>query len=381
MSTSDQQDPSDFESLRYYAPRRLRDRPNAMSSIPHSPEKSARSVQAAPLDRWAFDETVLAAHVFPEALRPPSAPEKVDSMQRGRPRARRNGILASAIRFTTVAVIAAGIALVYVVYFTGSRSQALTSRAGDPSLSAMPQPGKVALDPRPQKTAAPEISVTDGDGIKNEPLPLGIRVADQTPGATIKLSGLPADTKMTTGISVGAGEWRAAVKDLPRTAVIPPPDFVGQMNIVVELPDASGQSVQRNVVRLMWRQIAPRPAAAQPPQTPEAAAPSTKSAAAAESARQIDPAEIVALIKRGEALASSGDISAARLLLQRAAEAHNARAALELAATYDPTVMKQLGSNSARPDLALAKAWYQKARDWGAPDATKQLEALANANR
>ena len=69
------------------------------------------------------------------------------------------------------------------------------------------------------------------------------------------------------------------------------------------------------------------------------------------------------------------------LLLQRAAEAHNARAAFELAATYDPIVIKQLGNNTARPDLALARAWYQRARDWGSPDAAKQLEALASAER
>jgi hypothetical protein len=62
-------------------------------------------------------------------------------------------------------------------------------------------------------------------------------------------------------------------------------------------------------------------------------------------------------------------------------EAHNARAAFELAATYDPIVIRQLGNNSARPDLALARAWYQRAREWGSPDGAKQLDALASAER
>ena len=108
-----------------------------------------------------------------------------------------------------------------------------------------------------------------------------------------------------------------------------------------------------------------------PPQEPQHPKPS----------RQIDPKEIAGLIKRGEELASSGDLPAARLLLQRVAEAHNARAAFELAATYDPIVIRQLGNNSARPDLALARAWYQRAREWGSPDAAKQLDALASAER
>ena len=163
--------------------------------------------------------------------------------------------------------------------------------------------------------------------------------------------------------------------------MIPPRDYVGPMNIVAELPGGSGQAVLRNAVRLSWKQITPRPGTAMRLQTPAVNASPATQAAAPETARQIDPKELAALIKRGEELASNGDTPAARLLLQRAAEAHNARAAFELAATYDPIAIKQLGNNSARPDLALARVWYQRARDWGSPDAPKQLEALASADR
>jgi TPR repeat protein len=78
---------------------------------------------------------------------------------------------------------------------------------------------------------------------------------------------------------------------------------------------------------------------------------------------------------------SIGDLPAARLLLLRIAETHNARAAFELGATYDPNVIKKLEGVSAASDLALARAWYQRAQDWGLSDASKQLEALANADR
>jgi hypothetical protein len=163
--------------------------------------------------------------------------------------------------------------------------------------------------------------------------------------------------------------------------VIPPRDYVGQMNIVAELRDGNGQAVVRSPVRLIWRQPIPDPGDAVRLQTPPANASSAVSATAPGASRQMDPKEIAALIKRGEEFASSGDLPAARLLLQRVAEAHNARAAFELAATYDPLVIKRFGSNSATPDLALARAWYQRARDWGSPDAAKQLEALASAER
>jgi len=153
------------------------------------------------------------------------------------------------------------------------------------------------------------------------------------------------------------------------------------MNIVAELPGDNGEPVLRRAVRLIWKQETPRPDIAERIQAPAANADPATRARAPETARQIDPKEIAGLIKRGEELASNGDVPSARLLLQRAAEAHNARAAFELAATYDPILIKQLGNYSARPDLALARAWYQRARDWGSPEAAKQLEALASAER
>ena len=65
-------------------------------------------------------------------------------------------------------------------------------------------------------------------------------------------------------------------------------------------------------------------------------------------------------------------------MLQRAAEAADPRAALVLAATYDPLVLADLGVGSLGPDLALARAWYHKARSFGSTDAPRRLELLAS---
>ena len=72
----------------------------------------------------------------------------------------------------------------------------------------------------------------------------------------------------------------------------------------------------------------------------------------------------------------AGDLPSARLLLRRAAEAQNARAALALAQTYDPLVLKQYGSSAPAADVATARSWYERAREWGAPDVQRQLDAL-----
>ncbi len=381
MSTLNPRDAHDPNSLLYYAPRRLRDRANALQATQSWPEARGQSGPAASLEQRPEYDAPLSGNPFPETLRPASEPEPIERVSLAHRRARRNEVVALVARFVAVVGFAGGVALLYVMNFTGSRDQALSTVDGGTSLSVIPQSKKAAMDQSVQKMTAPAFAVEDGEGNINEPLSLGVKVTGHMPGATVILSGLPGDTKLTTGVASGAGEWRVAVNDLPVTVVIPPHDYVGQMNIVAELPGSSGQAVLRSAVRLSWRPTTPRPGTAMKLQIPAANASPATRAVASETARQIDPKEIAALIKRGEEFAASGDLPAARLLLQRAAEAHNARAAFELAATYDPIVIQQYGNISARPDLALAKAWYERARDWGSPEAPKQLEALANANR
>src|SRR4030095_13050103 len=62
----------------------------------------------------------------------------------------------------------------------------------------------------------------------------------------------------------------------------------------------------------------------------EAAAPSTT----------LEAETLAALMTRAKALLALGDIAAARLLLERAADAQDASAAFLLAQTYDPAVLE-----------------------------------------
>jgi hypothetical protein len=94
-----------------------------------------------------------------------------------------------------------------------------------------------------------------------------------------------------------------------------------------------------------------------------------------------DSEEVAALVKRGQELAASGDVAAARLTLRRAAEAHNARAALAFAATYDPIVLETLGIYGVAPDIATARSWYEKAREYGSAEAPRRLEMLVSRER
>ena len=73
--------------------------------------------------------------------------------------------------------------------------------------------------------------------------------------------------------------------------------------------------------------------------------------------------EIAILLKLGKDLLDNGDLAAARLLLRRAAEAGSAEGALMLGTTFDPVELRRLGAIGARPDLAKARQWYQRAAE------------------
>jgi hypothetical protein len=110
------------------------------------------------------------------------------------------------------------------------------------------------------------------------------------------------------------------------------------------------------------------------PRIPVAGAP-----ASGEAIRVLDTEEIDHLIKRGEQFLAAGDVLAARIAFQRAAEAGNDNAALALGATYDPTELAKLGVMvGMRGDVAKARSWYQKAEEFGSREARRRLEVLAD---
>ena len=74
---------------------------------------------------------------------------------------------------------------------------------------------------------------------------------------------------------------------------------------------------------------------------------------------------------------ASGDLSAAGLVLQRAAEARHPEAALALAATYDPAILRQLKVYGLTGDVAMARIWYQRAKEFGSQAASQRLDVLA----
>jgi hypothetical protein len=97
---------------------------------------------------------------------------------------------------------------------------------------------------------------------------------------------------------------------------------------------------------------------------------------AAAPSKTLDAETLAALMTRAKSLLTLGDIAAARLLLERAANAQDATAAFLLAQTYDPAVLGVRDPRSITPDPVMARDWYRKAASFGSAAAQQRLTQL-----
>jgi len=97
-----------------------------------------------------------------------------------------------------------------------------------------------------------------------------------------------------------------------------------------------------------------------------------------QAARRMDPDELAAIIKRAKNLLMAGDIPPARLLLERAADAQEAAAALMLAQTYDAQVLGTKDVRNINADPTAARNWYRRAAQLGSAEAQRRLDQLQN---
>ncbi|MFC1457581.1 hypothetical protein ACETIH_12800 [Microvirga arabica] len=82
------------------------------------------------------------------------------------------------------------------------------------------------------------------------------------------------------------------------------------------------------------------------------------------------------LVSRAEELFRQGDVSGARLLLERVLASGHARGAFLLAETFDPNVLSKLGTLGLKGDAAKAREFYRQAQTLGMAQARDRLEAL-----
>lgn len=193
------------------------------------------------------------------------------------------------------------------------------------------------------------------------PARLIVSATDAPPDIDVVIVGLATGSVLSLGKPDGPNRWRLSAKDLNSVMILPPRGFVGVMDLILELRLANDNMVDRKGLLLEWSHNSALATAVFPP-------------------RQIEAAEIELMVKSGLEFMGNGNIAAARMMFQPAAEAGDAVAAFALAETYDPSVLKKLGAKGGiTSDVTLANTWYEKARALGSTLARERLERLARA--
>lgn len=364
----------------YYAPRNLRERPARQDAAPRSMEHPSSTADGPPSQSHGNarrrDHSDVFSKAVAQAMHEAMEPIEVPAALRN---SGRSALLSVVVRFAIAAAAAGGIALILVMVIPASQRPGGQSNDAT-SISSLWQSVKTAIGPTPQRKQVATLTVEDSSGLANAPLPLGMRVGAPPSGAIVAINGLPADARLTSGKRV-ANEWRVSASEISAVSVIPPDGFVGQMVAMAELRDSNGAVLVVGSSRLSWKPaatVAPQPSTAVTAVSPARAVVASPPPQT-DAVRNLDPKEMSGLVKRGQDLLASGDVSAARLLLLRAAEGGDAHAALLVARTYDPAVLKQLGASGPLADLAQARNWYQRAKEWGDPEAQRQLDTLTPA--
>lgn len=219
---------------------------------------------------------------------------------------------------------------------------------------AVPKP----VAPPPVQAALPRLVVEGADAGNSDEIGIGVKISGRIEGVMAIVSGLVAGTKLSHGQPWTDSEWLVPASQLADTKLRPPANFSGTMQYTVALKMPDAKIADRQTLRLQW------------------SAPKRE-----QELRKLGPDEIATMLKRGEALFEEGDISSARLLLQRAAEGGSEQAAMALAASFDPGVMKNLGVRGVEADVEKARHWYEMARQYGSKEAPKRLESLASQSR
>jgi len=238
----------------------------------------------------------------------------------------------------------------------------------------------------------------------NSATALGIEVGPPgsiPPRSFLSVRGLPPAVALTDSHSIDPGAWAVPLASLPALKAIVPAGLSGQSEITITLIALDGRLLSRARTMLviqgasgsvvLERSLAAPPAAtstgAPPAERRERAGPAAASPGPAPKPREreLSPADrerAMALLKKGEEMFVAGNVTAARLLYERAVDVGLAEAALALAATYDPEELARrqvLGGVQADP--AAARRWYERAQALGAPEAAGALERIGAAGR
>ncbi len=195
------------------------------------------------------------------------------------------------------------------------------------------------------------------------------------------VAGIPSGSTAET--NSGFATASPATSPPPATASAPAgsnPEATSGMPLAAAAPEASATAAPATPPNDPAPTIIPAanaaPAGSSAPAATAASTQAKSSPVESSAEPRFSAAEIAALLARGDALLSTGDVTSARLFYQRAADAGAGLAAVRLGETFDPAFLDRARFRGARGDPGQAVSWYRRARDLGVADAEFLLKAL-----
>jgi len=252
------------------------------------------------------------------------------------------------------------------------RSGASAPQSAEPALALPAATNAIALPSNEQKsrdTASPRTAsqqLTVGAVrplVADEAATLTVSAKDAGPNAAVVISGLAAGSALSAGTQRGPNTWQLSAEELDRAVITPPRGFAGAMDLSLELRLADSTVVDRKSLKLEWMDRGVLVPAKSEPQ-------------------QHNASEITAMMRGAAQRMANGDVAGARMMYQRLAKEGEAPAALALAETYDPPVLRKSNiTGGVTSDVALAQSWYEKAKALGSRVAAERLEAVARLDK
>lgn len=294
-----------------------------------------------------------------------------------------------ALRPVAVAGLAAGRALSSIA----ARTALATAVAMGAALALIASaPAPAIAQSRATLTIAGTISAEPASQVA---LPIRAGPPDALPkNSFVRVRGLPPTAALSDGYSIAAGSWAVPLAALPTLKLTVPAGVTGHSEIVVTLVSIDGAVLAETKSSIV---IGTAPQPATPPQRSSSGAPAP--AISILRAAPMQPGEISAaapvvvpaltpedreratrLMKKGDEQMQEGNVSAARLFYERAADAGLPQAAMALASTFDPPEIARLQLVGSQADRKQARRWYERARQLGAPEADQRLQRLGATN-
>ena len=175
------------------------------------------------------------------------------------------------------------------------------------------------------------------------------------PGASPEPATTGTATRNADDHPVAMGDARAETLSQPAPTVTARPAAAALPEPAPSGPPTALDPVARSVQTAMAPSSTPPEAASADP----AAMPPPPSAPPA--ASPLPPAVLAILLDRGAAMLATGDISAARRLYKRAADAGSAQAAVEIGKQYEPTFLANRRLIGIQAAPTIAAGWYRRA--------------------